>query len=155
MSEMAALCSLSRARFYELVRSGVMPPPCYDLHTRRPLYPAEVQSLCLEIKRTNTGFDGRYVLFNQKHQRDGCAGPGPANLKTKSNTTTTATTITPLPDAGPMAELLDGLRVLGINAAEVQVRAATNTCFPSGLDKIQPETALKMIFRHLRRTHAA
>ena len=39
VSEMARRLNLSRCRFYELVRAGVFPAPCYCLHSRRAMYP--------------------------------------------------------------------------------------------------------------------
>src|SRR5207237_1482345 len=63
VSEMAARCQLSRGRFHELVRAGVMPYPQYDLRTRRPLYTRDLQDACMNVRATNVGIDGRYVVF--------------------------------------------------------------------------------------------
>ena len=61
--ETAKLCRLSRARFYDLIGSGAVPPPVYSITTRRPLYTAELAARCIEVRETNIGIDGRYVLF--------------------------------------------------------------------------------------------
>ena len=39
VSEMARMCGLSRARFYQLQKAGVFPAPVYQ--DGRPLYPEE------------------------------------------------------------------------------------------------------------------
>ena len=63
VTEVAALCGISRARFYDLVRNGVMPFPLYCLRTRRPFYPSDVASLCVRVRESNVGIDGGYELF--------------------------------------------------------------------------------------------
>jgi hypothetical protein len=62
---MAALVGLSRDRFYDLIRSGIFPPPIYRIDTRRPFYSPELQEICLSVRRTGRGFNGALVLFNQ------------------------------------------------------------------------------------------
>ena len=37
VSEMARMCGLSRARFYQLQKAGIFPSPVYDVSTRRPI----------------------------------------------------------------------------------------------------------------------
>ena len=65
VSEMARRLGLSRARFYQLVKSGVFPPPLRS-GTRRPSYPCDLQEKCLAIRKTRVGFNGLPVLFNQR-----------------------------------------------------------------------------------------
>jgi predicted DNA-binding transcriptional regulator AlpA len=65
--EMARKFGLSRARFYQLVKSGVLPPPV-RCGTQRPSYPPDLQQQCLEIRRTRVGFNGLPVLFNKRRQ---------------------------------------------------------------------------------------
>jgi hypothetical protein len=48
VAEMAHMCGLSRARFYQLVNEGVFPPPLYRIETRRPFFTQEMQETCLE-----------------------------------------------------------------------------------------------------------
>lgn len=43
VAEMARMCGLSRARFYQLQNAGVFPTPLYDVSTRRPFYVEEAQ----------------------------------------------------------------------------------------------------------------
>lgn len=62
IAEMAKMVGLSRGRFYQLVGT-TFPPPIYDVRTRRPFYPPDLQAVCLEVRRRNFGIDGRPVLF--------------------------------------------------------------------------------------------
>src|SRR5471030_1670642 len=67
VSEMARMCGLSRARFYQLQHAGVFPSPLYDVSTRRPFYVEELQKVCLEVRRRNCGINGKPVLFYARH----------------------------------------------------------------------------------------
>lgn len=67
VSEMARRLGLSRARFYQLVKSGVFPPPLRS-GTRRPSYPCDLQEQCLAIRETRVGFNGLPVLFDRHDQ---------------------------------------------------------------------------------------
>ena len=53
ITAMASRCGLSRARFYELIAVGIMPQPCYCLHTRRPLYPRDLIEVCLLVRASS------------------------------------------------------------------------------------------------------
>src|SRR5208282_3856974 len=61
VSEMARMCGLSRARFYQLQKAGVFPAPVY--HDGRPVYSEEQQLVCLEVRKKNRGVNGKPVLF--------------------------------------------------------------------------------------------
>ena len=61
-TEMARMVGLSRARFFQLVGTA-FPYPLYDLKTRRPFYPPELQEVCMTVKRQNCGVDGRPIMF--------------------------------------------------------------------------------------------
>src|SRR3990172_921349 len=63
VAEMAHMCGLSRARFYQLVKDGVFPPPLYKLETKRPFFTEEMQEVCLEVRRRNSGINGKPVMF--------------------------------------------------------------------------------------------
>jgi hypothetical protein len=146
VSEMACRCDLSRARFYELIKSGVIPPPCYDLRTRRPLYPTEVQDLCLHIRSTNTALDGSYFLFNTR--RTTTTVPLSKTLRSKSRDIASSSD-------SHLRELIDGLRDLGITALDFQIKTAVEECYPYGLGQNAQDIALRTIFRKLRREDAA
>jgi len=63
VTQMAKRLRLSRARFYQLVESGVFPPPVYCCLTRKPLYTLELQETCIRIRQTGIAFSGQFVRF--------------------------------------------------------------------------------------------
>ena len=63
---MARKLGLSRARFYQLQKTGVFPVPVYCLYTKRPFYPMNLQEKCLEIRKTGIGHNGRPIIFYSK-----------------------------------------------------------------------------------------
>src|ERR1700722_6365442 len=68
VSEMARRCGLSRARFYQLQKAGIFPSPVYMVSTRRPIYDQLLQDVCLEVRRTNCGVNGKPILFYARRQ---------------------------------------------------------------------------------------
>jgi len=67
VTEMARKLGLSRARLYQLVETGVFPPPAH-FGTQRPFYPCDLQQKCLEIRKTGVRFNGLPVLFNKRRK---------------------------------------------------------------------------------------
>lgn len=63
VTQMAKKLGLSRPRFYQLVATGVFPPPAYCPFTRMPIYPSELQDACLTVRKTGIGFHGKPVRF--------------------------------------------------------------------------------------------
>ncbi len=63
VSQMAIKLKLSRARFYQLMDTGVFPPPAYCCSTKKPVYPTRLQGICIEIRRNGIGFNGQLVRF--------------------------------------------------------------------------------------------
>jgi len=105
VSEMAKLVGLSRSRFYQLLGTA-FPYPIAHLTTHRPFYPPELQEVCLEVRRTNCGVDGKLVLF---HQRE-VEVARPERSKRRA-------------DDSRHKDLVDGLKSLGlagVTAADVE-----------------------------------
>src|SRR5262245_51174143 len=139
VAEMARMVGLSRSRFYQLVGSA-FPPPAYDVTTRRPVYTEELQAACLEVRRRNCGIDGRPVLFYARR-----LGSAPARSK-KAKT----------PAACPHANLLDGLKGLGLGSATAAgVTAAVKELYPRGVEGIDQGEVLRVVFLHLKRQDSA
>lgn len=143
VSEMATRCQLSRGRFHELIRDGVMPWPIYNVRTRRPLYDRDLQAVCLSVRESNIGVDGRYVVFYAQR----CPGR-PRRRQTSGRAQTTA---------GPTevaSDVLDGLRSLGMaSVTPSQVADALRACFPSGHAEIEEGERLRAVWQHLRRAN--
>lgn len=140
VSEMARMCRLSRARFYQLVRQGVFPQPTYD--KGRPVYTEDQQQVCLEVRRKNRGVNGEPVLFYSRRR-----GTEPAKRKKRPD---------PLPAKNKdIASLLDGLNALGLTTATAaQVVKVTEELFPQGTDGLDQAEVLRAVFLHLKRQNS-
>ena len=127
VSEMAGKLGLSRARFYQLLKAGVFPVPVYCISTRRPFYTLELQTRCVEIRRTGIGLDGRPVLFNKTRQKG--KSPDHADRKYK--------------------ELALILKRMGLEVTAAKVKDAVVALFPEGLSR-SPDDSLVVrdLFRH-------
>ena len=143
VSDMARRCGLSRSHFNLLIRTGVMPQPLYSLHNRRPFYDAEYQEMCLRVRATNIAIDGRYVVF---YDRRNVNAPAATPARTSRRAAP--------PQVEACAELLEGLRALGLtDATAARVDAAVRACYPSGHDGIDEGEVLRSLWRHLRRAN--
>lgn len=143
LSAMATLCKLSRSRFYQLIEEGIMPPPAYDLHTRRPLYPKELQDMCLQVRSSNIGINGRYILFYGDTQAS-------ANTPSRRASRRTSTA------NGSFTSLKEGLLALGLtNLTDQKIKDAVKAAYPNGTTGVDEGEVLRAVFRVLRRQHAA
>jgi hypothetical protein len=140
VTEMAALCQLSRSRsrFYTLMQAGAFPPPVQHESTKRPFYLRELIEICLEVRRTSVGVDGRVVLFNRR--RADRAAPRPTKHKP------TAT-----PQESPYGDLIAGLKALGMSAVDAQVGPVVNQLFPNNLAGVDLGEAIRQVFLALKR----
>jgi len=145
VTAMARLCGLSRTHFNLLIRTGVMPQPLYSLRNRRPFYDAEHQQICLKVRETNIGADGRYVVFYDRRS----VSPPPSNPPARTSRRAAP------PRTEAHAELVDGLRALGMtDATTADVVTALAACYPTGHDGIDEGEVLRGLWRHLRRINA-
>jgi hypothetical protein len=143
VSEAAARCGLSRTHFHALVKNGVMPPPCYDLKTRKPFYTRELLDECLRIRRTNVSFDGRICLFYQRRQP---SGPGRQPLASRRSSVAAP---------APHAELIEGLRAMGLGSvSDGRIDDGLRICFPNGVGSTSEGEVLRSLWQHLRRSQA-
>lgn len=144
VSEMARMCELSRSHFNLLIRTSVMPQPLYSLHNRLPFYDADHQEMCLRVRSTNTAIDGRYVIF---YDRRNVNAPAVTPARTSRRTTP--------PPVEAHAELVDGLRALGLTDSTAgQVDTALRACYPSGHDGIEEGEVIRELWRYMRRINA-
>ena len=142
VSEMARSLRLSRARFYELIEAGVLPPPVYLIRTRRPYYPAELQAVCIRVRESGEGINGEPVVFYAA--RSSTTAP---KTTRKNGSVAKASRTDPRLDS-----LLNGLKQLGINDPDPSaVEAIVAELYPSGIDTEAPESVLTAVFRRLNR----
>ena len=131
VSEMARLVGLSRQRFHQLMVEGVFPPP--QRNNGRPFYDEPTQQRCLEVRRRNCGVNGQVVLFYARRQA--------APIKPKK--------LSPTPS--PHADLLDGLRSLGLaSVTPVDVAVAVKGLYPQGTAGIDEGEVLRAVFLALK-----
>jgi len=147
LSELAEdVLGLSRARVYELIERGALPPPLYDMRTRRPIFDAELQRKARAVKATGVGVDGSAVIFYRRDRQPAVAVSPQARLRRRTST----------PQATRHAELVASLQSLGVSHADEQsVAAAVAECFPNGLGGQQEPDVLRAVFRVLRRRESA
>ena len=127
VSEMAWMVGLSRQRFHQLMQAGVFPQP--QRNNGRPFFDEPTQEICLAVRRRNCGVNGQVVLFYARRQ----ATP----MKPKK--------VSPAPS--PHADLLDGLRSLGLaSVTAVDVGEAIKAKFPHGTAGIDEGVLLRSVF---------
>ena len=136
MSQMAAMVGLSRTRFYALISDGVFLPPVHSLRTKRPLFTAAMQRRNIEVRQTQRGVNGEYVLFYEKQD--------PQNGRQHRHQSRQ--------NGRQHDELIRQLRSLGIDATASQVEQALATCFPDGTNETDESDVLRALNRHLRRS---
>lgn len=142
IKEMAALVSLSRQRFMQLVKAGVFPSPLRDEDTGRPYYTDEMQAVCLDVRRHNCGVNGKVVMFYARRAPAPTPAARPRAAKPKS----------PKAVSGDRhADLVAGLHDLGLaSATAAQVGGALAELFPEGTTGTDPGHVLRAVFLHLR-----
>jgi len=140
VAEMARMCGLSRARFYQLQKEQYFPQPLYDVATRRPFFNEEMQKICLEVRKRNCGVNGKPILFySPRHP----LGQQPTPVKK--------------PKAEPKkksqyADLIDGLRALGLESVTAaQVESVVKELFPAGIQKLDSGEVVRAVFLRIKR----
>jgi len=140
VTEMARTVGLSRQRFHQLIGT-TFPRPVYDVCTRRPLYTAEQQAVCIEVRRRNCGIDGRPVMFY-------AARGGASALARKQSKRGPAKPKASATD-GPIVE---GVRALGhTRASAAQVEHAVGELFPAGTADVAQGEVIRRVFVQLMR----
>jgi len=149
VTEMARMCGLSRARFYQLMADGIFPTPSRNEQTGRPFFDRGQQEQCLQIRRTNLGANGKAVMFY------GC----------RPHTTTTRQKRKQLPNSQPdrsrsqqdqvLNELRSGLAQLGVqNIDDTRIRGALTEAYPDGYTGTALPELLQAIFAQLSQEDA-
>lgn len=131
VTEQAKKLGLSRARFYQLQKTGVFPSPVYCLYTKRPFYPMDLQEKCLEIRETGIGHNGRPIIFYSK--RDIAA--------TKPNSCSEQ----------KYRELSDALGRMGLKTSPAEAEKAFVAIYPSNWKKLDLDGAvIAEVFRYFQ-----
>lgn len=134
VSEMAAALDLSRARFYQLLDAQILPQPVYDIRTRRPVYPQDLQEKCLSVRQTGIGSNGQYILFYSPRKNTGSA-PKKSVQKKESK----------------YQEIREALTTMGLDVSEEQVSKAVADTFPEGIENKDQGIVIRELFRHFKK----
>ncbi len=137
VTEMARMVGLSRARFYQLVRSGTFPVADHDPLTKRPYYGEEKQRQCLEVRRKNCGIDGSPVLFYSRRRDAGVTKVKSPPPKPKAN-------------ADEYADLMEHLTLARVTVARAQVEVIVKAIYPGGIKGIDLGTVVRKVIDRLR-----
>jgi hypothetical protein len=139
VTEVAALVGISRARFYDLVKDGVMPYPVHCIRTRRPLYVADTAAICVRVRKSNIGIDGRYVIFYARREQ------------TKTNS---APALQPPDRPSPpdplLRDMIETLRAMHVQADDAELTVAITQQCPDGVKEETFEADLRTIFDRCR-----
>ena len=139
ITDVSRMVGLSRARFYQLIKAGVFPPPVYAIHSRRPYYTDQMQTVCVNIRKQNMGLNGQPILFY--------ARKAPFAKKMKSSPRSSNKNKQPSRWNG----ILEGLKSLGLGGIESeQIEAIIRTNYPSGISDIAEGEVLRTCYRNLR-----
>jgi hypothetical protein len=130
--QMADMLGLSKSRFYALVQAGVFPQPVRHQSCKRPVFDADLQQKCLEIRHTGIGHNGNPVLFNRKRRKS-------AQSKAQQQ-----------PVSEEQAELIEALKSLGLTASAEEVQAVIQELYPDGWNGIDQGEVVRRVFLKLR-----
>ena len=150
VTEMARMCRLSRARFYQLTGEGIFPTPSRNEQTGRPFFDREQQERCLLIRRVNKGANGKAVIFY------GCrleAPPPPPKRKQLPISRSPKRQV----DQDPVVtELRHGLAQLGVtNLTNKDIREALMKACPDGHQGVESAELLMAVFGTMQQLKSA
>ena len=131
ITDIAKMCNLSRARFYQLLEQKFFPKPLYDDRSKRPYYDLELQQKCLECRQSGIGVDGSYMLFYSP-RKNGTV----SHLKKKQ--------VDPVSN-----ELAETLQEMGLETTVKQVEQGLIEIYPDRVDQEQG-VVIRELFRYLK-----
>ena len=150
VTEMARMCRLSRARFYQLTGEGIFPTPSRNDQTGRPFFNREQQEQCLTVRRTNKGANGEAVMFYGCHLEAPLPPPTRKRLR-NSRSPKQQARLDPL-----TTELRHGLAQLGVaNPTDKNIRQALVEAYPDGHQGVESAELLRAIFEATQRRDSA
>jgi hypothetical protein len=130
---MSRLVGLSYNHFRSLCKRGVFPMPSYTINNKRPFFDIEAQQACLQVRQTNIGHNGAYVLFYGARK-----APVISQSGKKSKPSERAVV------------LAKALKHLGLTVTAEQVEEAVSVVFPQGLPPDDGQ-AIRSLFLHFKK----
>ena len=130
VTELAKKLVMSKARFNQLQKMGIFPPPVYCIFTKRPFYPSDLQQKCIAIRKTGVGFNGKIAIFYSARKKT------PAQSPTHSD--------------HRYQEFASVIRQMGLNVTKARLKIAVKDLYPQGIPAQADEgTIIMAIFRYL------
>ena len=146
VTEMARMCRLSRARFYQLIKESVFPTPSRNEQTGRPFFNREQQERCLLIRRVNKGANGKAVIFY------GCRLEAPPLPPKRKQLPISRSPKGQARQDPVITELRHGLAQLGMtNLTDVDIRQALTKAYPDGHQGVESAELLRAVFGAIQR----
>ena len=150
VTEMARMCRLSRARFYQLANEGVFPKPSRNQQTGRPFFTRDQQEQCLLIRRRNRGANGKAVLFY------GCRLEAPPPPPKRKQLPISRSPKGQARQDPVITELRHGLAQLGMTSVpEADIRQALSQASPDGHRDVESSELLRAVFGAIQRRNSA
>ena len=135
--EMIRTLDLSPTRFYQLIDRGIFPPPIYDLRTKRPFYNFELQQSCLEVRESNIGFNGQYILFYSPRKSKQGNNSEKSSRKSKGQNSL-------------MDEFAETLGRMGLSIDAAKVGTAIEKLYPDGMEGKDHGIIVRDLFRFFK-----
>ena len=132
ITELVQMLQLSRARFYQLVKSGFFPKPLIDSRSKRPYYDIALQEIVFDSRQSGIGVDGSFMLFYSCRKSETVS-----HLKKKK--------VDPV-----VKELVETLESMGLDTTVEQVQQGLIELYPDGTDAVEQGVVIRDLFRHLR-----
>lgn len=131
--QMADKVGLSPSRFYEYIAMNIFPKPLRCEQTARPFYPLRLQKICLEVRRSGIGINGKMVLFYRPRIK-----PVNGGRRTSRPQST-----------GLYDRIAEDLNRMGRNVTAPEVRAVIKNRFPQRLkQKSVNGELIKELYNH-------
>ena len=152
VTEMARMCGLSRARFYQLTKEGIFPPPSRNKESGRPFFDRDGQEACLTVRRTNRGINNQAILFYAQRNGQQMSPPKAAFRNGKRSTAVDRSTSNQRDSASVIRGLRHGLHQLGITVVnDRRIREALNQAYPDGHRNVDSAELLRSVFDEIQR----
>ena len=149
VTEMARMCRLSRARFYQLIGEEIFPTPSRNEQTRRPFFNREQQEQCLLVRRTNRGANGKAVIF-YGYRLEAPLLPSKRKRLPISKSPKGQARQDPV-----LTELRHGLAQLGlVSVTDSNIRQALSQAYPNGHRNVDSAELLRAVFGELQRRNS-
>lgn len=143
VAEMARQLSLSRSRLYQLIEQGIFPSPIYDVQTRRPFFNEDMQQVCMEVRRRNCGINGKPILFYCPRHPIGSQSKPIKRSKSSPKL------------KNQFANLIDGLRGLGLDVSAAQLEPVVKELFPTGIQYLDSGEVIRKVFLRIKRQNSS